>query len=205
MKNTYGYLILLNENNVFFDSQLQKWVSELKMKKSTRFTVEQYIEGVERTLGRKLSGELLDSVRSIGELIVNDMKNQCILRKSDGFILIGEDVFSISNIVQRALSLSANVSYPIIYLSGFDKSVFMFGIARQGQIITQHHIGDGLEEFGIPVAHGDLTEIKNVLKNVDKDQIDKFLLEQDIFCVEKEIEDIFFKNVCECENYFCST
>ena len=68
----------------------------------------------------------------------------------------------------------------------------MIGIARNGQIITQYHIGDGLSSYGIQSVSGNLGEIKKTITKIDVDLLEKILLEQDIFRAEEYIEKIIF-------------
>ena len=189
MDKTYGYL-LLNENNISTDLRLRKWVNEINLK--TRFSIDNYLRNVEKIYGRKLSDEEFDEVRHTGEMIASQHKNPLNINNATNYIIVTGEILSISNIVQYSLSLSSIVSNSIIYLSGFDKSVLMIGIARNGQIITQYHIGDGLSSYGIQSVSGNLGEIKKTITKIDVDLLEKILLEQDIFRAEEYIEKIIF-------------
>lgn len=113
-----------------------------------------------------------------------------LIIQSKKFISIYDENISFETVEDRAKALSIRVDEPIMYVSNFDDDVLVFGIYRNGNLITSRNLGEGLALYDIIPANLDMVKFCNELKIEITDSMDYLNDIEIIDEIEDKIENI---------------
>ncbi|HCL04139.1 MAG TPA: hypothetical protein DHW61_17310 [Lachnoclostridium phytofermentans] len=143
---------------------------------------------------------LADKLIVVRDLLDSARKSSRIILIKDEFISIYDEAFSLETIEQEGINLSKYIDNPILATGNLDDDVFSVVLIKNGNIITKHTVGDGLDCYDIEPSHLDLNKFENIIKlRLDKEKVNDLLIEDDVTIVEEgfcELLKIFLNLDC---------
>ena len=77
--------------------------------------------------------------------------------KTEQYLSVYDGNLSFETVEEKARQISEKIQAPVVYTSNFDDDLFLFGVMRNGRVITHGCIGEDLEEcYGVKPCAVDL-------------------------------------------------
>lgn len=110
--------------------------------------------------------KIVENAKLLGNSLLNSVlriDNDVTILETNGMVSVYDKNLSFETVVEKAKEISRKVAEPVLYLSGFDGDIFIFGVLKKGKLCTNGVVGETPQDYGVDECCADMSILRESL------------------------------------------